>query len=91
MDLNSIDRKGLMREAYRIDGITYGECRSIFLDWALNLPDGQDSRSAISHLLDAYSDMPADHPMTSVLREGLADQPDARRRGGRKARLEATK
>ena len=89
MDLNMIDGKGLMREAYRIDGITYGECRSIFLDWALNLPDGQDSRSAISHLLKVYESTPFDHPMTAVLREGLADQPDARRRGGRKARLDA--
>ena len=39
-----LDPKGLIREAYRIDGITAGECRSIFLDWALSLPDGQDSR-----------------------------------------------
>ncbi|RLJ41747.1 hypothetical protein BCF46_2715 [Litoreibacter meonggei] len=89
MDMNSIDRKGLIREAYRIDGITYGECRSIFLDWALNLPDGQDSNTAITHLLDAYGTAPESHPMTAVLREGLADKPDAKRRGGRKARLEA--
>ena len=89
MDLNNIDRKGLIREAYRIEGITYGECRSIFLDWALNLPDGQESNAAIMHLLDVYETAPESHPMTAVLHEGLADKPDAKRRGGRKGRLEA--
>ena len=32
------DPKGLIFEAYRIDGITLPECRTIFLDWALSLP-----------------------------------------------------
>ena len=32
------DHKGLILEAYRIEGITLPECRSIFLDWALSLP-----------------------------------------------------
>ena len=32
------DPKGLISEAYNIDGITAGECRSIFLDWALAFP-----------------------------------------------------
>ncbi|EPX79019.1 hypothetical protein [Litoreibacter arenae] len=89
MDLQLIDRKGLMREAFRIDGITSGECRSIFLDWALNLPDGQDQRAAIEHLLDSYADSDVDHPMRAVLREGLAEVPTATRRGGRSARLKA--
>ncbi|TDT77735.1 hypothetical protein BDE40_1032 [Litoreibacter halocynthiae] len=90
MDLKMIDRKGLIREAYRIEGITESECRSIFLDWALNLPDGQDSSAAITGLLDAYNAMPETHPMTLVLREGLAAKPEAKRRGGRKARLKET-
>ena len=34
-----LDPKGLIREAYRIEGITAAQCRSIFLDWALSLPD----------------------------------------------------
>ena len=89
MDLNNIDRKGLIREAYRIEGITYGECRSIFLDWALNLPDGQDSNAAITLLLDAYETAPESHPMSVVLHEGLANKPVAKRRGGRKGLLEA--
>jgi len=29
------DPRGLIREAYKIDGITASQCRSIFLDWAL--------------------------------------------------------
>lgn len=89
MDLNTIDRKGLIREAYKIEGITYGECRTIFLDWALNLPDGYDNREAMAFLMDSYKDTSDAHPMTAVLREGLADTPNAKRRGGRKGRLEA--
>ena len=37
-----LDPKGLIRESYRIEGITEGECRSVFLDWALSLPEGQE-------------------------------------------------
>ena len=37
------DPKGLIREAYSIDGITKAECRSIFLDWALSLPLENDT------------------------------------------------
>ena len=36
--LDDIDKSGLIREAYRIDGITPPECRSIFVDWAIKLP-----------------------------------------------------
>jgi hypothetical protein len=38
MDLAAADPKGLVRESYRIEGITPGECRSILVDWALSLP-----------------------------------------------------
>ncbi len=79
------DPKGLIRESYRIEGITLGECRSIFLDWALSLPLGTDTRGPIKALLVTY-DVP-DHPMTQVLTEGLAQVPEAKRRGGRAARL----
>jgi hypothetical protein len=40
MDLGQADPKGLIRESYRIEGITAGECRSILVDWALSLPGG---------------------------------------------------
>ena len=42
------DHKGLIREAYRIDGITLPECRSIFLDWALSLPAERDQALALA-------------------------------------------
>ncbi|MFY0691370.1 MAG: hypothetical protein JXR14_05530 [Paracoccaceae bacterium] len=84
---NSDDPKGLIREAYRIEGITLGECRSIFLDWALSLPDGVEPRGPIKALLEVYATEHADHPMTVVLSEGLAKAPSAKRRGGRKARV----
>jgi hypothetical protein len=41
MDLAEADPKGLVRESYRIEGITPGECRSIFMDWALSIPVGR--------------------------------------------------
>ena len=80
------DPKGLIREAFRIDGITEAECRSIFVDWALSV-DGDDPRSMIEHLLEKHGAEPADHPMRAVLSEGLTAPPRARRRGGRAARV----
>ncbi|PTX55896.1 hypothetical protein C8N43_0544 [Litoreibacter ponti] len=87
MELQTIDRKGLIREAFRIEGITKGECRSIFLDWALTLPDGLAATDAIQALLEAYALDAQTHPMGEVLREGLLTPPTPRRRGGRAARL----
>ncbi|WP_170402548.1 hypothetical protein [Ruegeria arenilitoris] len=80
------DPKGLIREAYRIDGITLPECRSIFLDWALSLPDGRDQKQALTELHAVYTAQDADHPMTQVLREGLDTAKAPRRRGGWRAR-----
>jgi hypothetical protein len=78
------DPKGLIREAYRIDGITAAQCRSIFLDWALSLPD--TTGTAIQALLDQYGADAPDHPMTLVLRDGLAQVATPRRRGGWRSR-----
>ena len=80
------DPKGLIHEAYRIDGIDDGECRSIFVDWALSI-SRDDPRPLIETLLARYADAPADHPMRLVLAEGLADGPPPRRRGGRAGRI----
>ena len=80
------DPKALIFESYRIEGITEGECRSIFMDWALSLPDS-DPLPHISRLLDRYGSAHPDHPMTAVLRAGLDQPPAARRRGGRFSRL----
>jgi hypothetical protein len=79
------DPKALIAEAYRIDGITTGECRSILLDWALSLPDGADSRAVLALLVDRYADAP-DHPMTAVMREGVQAMTTRGRRGGWRSR-----
>lgn len=81
-----LDPKGLMRESFRIEGITEAECRSIFVDWALSL-EASAPRVAIEALLARYADQPAQHPMLGVLREGLSDGPRAGRKGGRAARV----
>lgn len=77
------DPKGLVREAYAIDGITAGECRSIFLDWALSLPDGADPLPAVRALL-ARHDVP--HPMTDTLQAALRPSGRTGRRGGKGGR-----
>lgn len=86
MERDPKDHKGLIRESYRIDGITEGECRSIFLDWALSVPADQDSREWIAALLDHYKPAHPDHPMTSVLTQGLEASQAPRRRGGWRSR-----
>jgi hypothetical protein len=54
MDLSEADPKGLIRESYRIEGITAGECRSIFVDWALSLPTGSGFADHARFLLSVY-------------------------------------
>lgn len=85
---DAIDPKGLIREAYRIDGIGLPECRSIFLDWAIGVPQGADTAALIRVLLERYAGEPADHPMTRVLKDGLEAPRRTGRRGGRSARLD---
>lgn len=87
MDLGKADPKGLIRESYRIDGITAGECRSIFVDWALSLPTGSGFVDHARFLLSVYGTEAASHPMTGVLTEALAVPEEPRRRGGRAARV----
>ena len=72
MQLGEADPKGLVRESYRIEGITVGECRSIFLDWALSLRGGTDEPEAVRALLAAYGLEAPEHPMTAILTEALA-------------------
>ncbi|MCE0504498.1 MULTISPECIES: hypothetical protein [unclassified Roseivivax] len=79
-----MDPKGLIREAYRIEGITLEDCRTIFLDWALGLPLEADNGAAIRAMLERYGD--PEHPMTQVLREGLSGLQSPRRRGGWRGR-----
>lgn len=85
------DPKGLMREAFAIEGITAPECRSIFLDWALSLPSGHDPLPDVQNLLARYGKVaPDDHPMVQTLQAALHAAPQARRRGGRQGRLPQT-
>ncbi|MEM6306975.1 MAG: hypothetical protein AAF701_03195 [Pseudomonadota bacterium] len=87
MNLNDVDPKGLIRESYRIDGITLAECRTIFFDWAVQVPVSDDPKDYIQTCLDHYSGDHPDHPMTQTLTEGLAPRPVAKRRGGRAKRV----
>lgn len=87
MELDDIDRTGLIREAYNIEGISEAECRSIFVDWALKLPPEFAAPDAVARLHQHYAEAAPDHPMSAVLREGLAAPARPKRRGGRKARV----
>ena len=87
MDLKDADPKGLVRESYAIEGITLGECRSIFIDWALSLPMVVDTADCLRTLLAHYGLGEPDHPMTGVLTEALTAPADPKRRGGRAARV----
>lgn len=80
-----LDPRGLIREAYRIEGITIWDCRSVFLDWALGRDPG-DLRPEIEFLLTHYGAEAPTHPMTEVLKAGLIAPQKARRRGGRAGR-----
>jgi hypothetical protein len=86
MRIERADPKGLIRECYRIEGIGEGECRSIFLDWALSLQPDADTAAALKRLLAEYAGAAPDHPMTAVLRAGLNAPEVARRRGGARGR-----
>lgn len=87
MDLHEADPKGLIRESYRIEGISEAECRSIFLDWALSLAPGTDPCAAMRLAMERYGHDP-EHPMSVVLREGLTRAAAAPvRRGGRAGRV----
>ncbi len=82
MDMEQIDKTGLIRECYRIDGIDSGQCRSIFLDWLLKLPAETDPQAAIRFLLQTYGAGARDHPMTGVLNAALQAPARKGRRGG---------
>ena len=81
-----LDPKGLIYESYRIEGITAAECRTIFLDWALSLPDGTSTGQALRALLARYEAQNPGHPMNAVIKEGLGGMAAPRRRGGARGR-----
>ena len=86
MRLDEADPKGLVREAYAIEGIGIHECRSIFVDWALSL-EAEAMRAALPVLIGAYAEARPDHPMSGVLAAALSPPSPPRRRGGRAARV----
>lgn len=86
MLLQEADPKGLVRESYRIEGITPGDCRIIFMEWALSVPLNASSSDALRTLIAHYAPANPGHPMNAVLEAGLGAPPDPRRRGGRLGR-----
>ena len=80
------DPAGLIREAFRIEGIGYQDCRTIFLDWVIGQREQFDMTEAVQAMLVRYAGEPGDHPMMLVLREAVEQAPTARRRGGAQAR-----
>ncbi len=80
------DPRGLVDEAYRIEGLGPEDARSIFFDWALGLPAGEDPGAAAARLLDHHGDQPADHPMSRLLAEAVAGPVAPGRRRGRRQR-----
>lgn len=86
--VNPDDPKGLIRESFRIEGISDAECRSILVDWALSLDSVSDQRAALARLWERHASTLPDHPMSRLLREAAA-APQGRtgRRGGRAGRM----
>ena len=80
------DHKGLIREAYRMEGVGPEEARSIFLDWALSLSEGTEQAMALRTLFEHYGRGAPEHPMTSVLKEAMAADMTPKRRGGWRGR-----
>ena len=84
----AIDKRGLIKDSYLIEGIRVEECRSIFLDWALFEDHEMPQPEKIKLLLATYGDVEPEHPMTGVLQAALeAPSGEVKRRGGRKSRV----
>mgnify|MGYP001166324170 CR=1 FL=1 len=66
------DPRGLMYEAYRMEGITSQDCRSIFFDWALGLKFELDPIKELTIIYNVYAEKNPGHPMNKVLKEGLS-------------------
>lgn len=80
----TVDPRGLIKEAFKMEGLGPAECRTIFLDWALSRPEG-DERAQIETLLATYG--VEGHAMMEVLGEGLTRiAAPPKRRGGSRGR-----
>ena len=87
MKVEDVDPKGLIRESYRIEGITPSECKTIFFDWAVQVPQAANPAAHIAFCIAHYGAEQPDHPMTVVLQAALAPAPGKVRRGGRAGRV----
>jgi hypothetical protein len=76
------DPRGLIHEAYQMD-LGPEDCRTIFLDWALGLPE-VPGKPEIRALLEHYGPRSPGHPMTALLRAGLEADAAPRRRDRRR-------
>ena len=83
--VNEDDPRGLIREAYAIEGLTEAEARAIFFDWALGLA-GVEPTEAIGRLHARYLESHPEHPMTAVLEAGKGQAEAPRRRRGWRGR-----
>ena len=82
------DPQDLIAEAFRIEGISLEDCRTIFFDWAVGRPPNTDLAADVQTLLTHHEAQPKDHPMTLTLTEGLQSAQKPRRRGGWRSRRE---
>jgi hypothetical protein len=82
------DPRGLIHEAYAIDGIGTEECRSIFFDWAIGLDPGLDTVAAAERLHRDLAAKAPGHPMSLILAEAASAGGAVPRRGraGRRRR-----
>lgn len=78
------DPRGLIHEAYRMEGLSAVECRAIFFDWALGATS-DDLPADAAALLAHFEPLHPDHPMTDVLRES-AVSPGPTQRPRRRSR-----
>jgi hypothetical protein len=76
------DPKGLIAEAFSMEGLTGADCRVIFLQWAMTAPDS--GPEALRELLARHGAAHPGHAMTLLIESGLADAPPPRRRGRRR-------
>lgn len=82
------DPKGLMKDAFLIEGISASECRSIFLDWVLGVPAGTDVLAEVRLIVAHYAPhADPSHPMLMTLAAALEETGPPRRKGGRQSRL----
>lgn len=83
---DALDPRGLIAEAYRMEGLDAAACRTIFLDWSLGRTGPEGTAEAVAALRARYAPLHPDHPMTAVLAEGLGTAGPRRRAGGAKGR-----